>query len=431
MRIALFTDAPAKDGALAGEISRLAQSIGGSATAKASIEGTFGSINTFELSYPAAGPTAPGQGVDDPTNPIPYVPSNDPIKATVTSEVQIFTIDTGSYGYDMTDLSSIAAANGGKLLSSSGGDDLVKILVGIIDGTVTSGDTITGTPDPDNLVGGALDDVISGLASNDILTGMGGKDQIDGGDGIDTSVYRAAASKYKVTFTAGLSTFTVEDRTGVDGIDTLVNVERVQFADATIDATWFAKTATMTKIQIDSLTEVYIASFNRAPDAIGLDYWGSRLHDGMSLEAIAKSFFVQPETAAKYPPSTTNESFATTVYGNVLGRTPDAGGLAYWVGELDHGFSRDKFLIAILNGAHANPSATLDVANLSNKVSVGEYYALTKGLNDGTWANDVMSGVTSDGATVGTANAKTDAYAAIGDTVDTAVLAVKILGIAA
>ena len=49
----------------------------------------------------------------------------------------------------------------------------------------------------------------------------------------------------------------------------------------------------------------------------------------------------------------------------------------YWVGELDHGFSRDKFLIAILNGAHANPSATLDVANLSNKVSVGEYYALT------------------------------------------------------
>lgn len=253
---------------------------------------------------------------------------------------------------------------------------------------------------------------------------------IDGGAGTDTLVYSAAASQYKLTFRAGVSAFTVEERTSAVGIDTLANIERVQFSNITLDATAFAKTALLTKAQIDTLVEVYIASFNRSPDALGLDYWGGRLKDGMNLEAIAKSFFSQPETIAKYPVGTTNDAFITTVYGNVLGRTPDSAGLAYWTGELASGHvTRDSFLLTILNGAHANPSATLDMANLNNKVAVGEHFALAQGLINGAWSQDVMSGVTSAASTVTAANALTDSYAAIAAAPETSQLVVKILGI--
>ena len=235
---------------------------------------------------------------------------------------------------------------------------------------------------------------------------------------------------YTITAVTGGTSVTVRDRIGLDGTDTLRNIQIIEFADMTIDATWFAKIATLTKTQIDSLTEVYVASFNRAPDALGLDYWAGRLKDGMSLEAIAKSFFVQPETAAKYPDATTDTGFVTTVYGNVLGRAPDPDGLKYWVGELGNAhITRDKFLLAILNGAHANPNSTQDIANLSNKVSVGEHFALAQGLNNGMWSQNVMAGVTSSASTVTAANAMTDNYAAIAETSATSELVVKILGI--
>jgi hypothetical protein len=112
-----------------------------------------------------------------------------------------------------------------------------------------------------------------------------------------------------------------------------------------------------------------------------------------------------------------------------LGRTPDPEGLAYWVGELQNGnVSRDSFLLAILNGARANPNATLDVANLDNKVAVGEYFALAQGLTNGTWSQNVMAGVTSSASTVAAARAMTDSYAAVAAAPETSELVVKILG---
>jgi hypothetical protein len=47
---------------------------------------------------------------------------------------------------------------------------------------------------------------------------------------------------------------------------------------------------------------MYVAYFNRAPNAVGLDYWASRLTEGMTLQDIAKSFFAQPETGQRIRP---------------------------------------------------------------------------------------------------------------------------------
>ncbi len=47
------------------------------------------------------------------------------------------------------------------------------------------------------------------------------------------------------------------------------------------------------KVQ-DGLMSLYIATFNRAPDAKGFNYWLNE--SGLTLEEIAQSFFDQPET---------------------------------------------------------------------------------------------------------------------------------------
>lgn len=436
-RIALFTDAPAKDGSLASVVTNLAKGIGGRAESDFSFVGMNGSIDTFKIFFDGgSGNDGDGRsGTDDPgaTTEPTVVPTNGPITGTpATTEVQIFTINTGSSSTDMSTLSSISTANGGKLLAAASGDDLVKTLVGIIEGTVTSGDTINGTNSIDTLTGGAGSDTISGLGADDFITGAGGDDKIDGGSGIDTAKFSSVAKNYKISFTVGGSSVAVQDKVGSDGTDTLSNIEKIQFSDTTIDPSWLTKTAALSSAQLASLTQIYIASFNRAPDSAGLEYWGSRYKDGMSLSDIAKSFFVQPEAATAYPAGQTTNDFVTKVYGNVLGRAPDTAGLTYWTGELQSGHvGKDTFLLAMINGALALGSGNPDTQFLNNKTSIGIHYALTEGLNDSAHAKAVLAGVTSSSASVTTANSLVDSYAASAATGASSELVMQIVGIVA
>ena len=82
----------------------------------------------------------------------------------------------------------------------------------------------------------------------------------------------------------------------------------------------------------ESITKLYIATFNRAPEAGGLNYW---LESGLQLEEISASFFDQKETKENYPPEFTEEDFIIEVYDNVLQRTPEEKGLNYWLKELE------------------------------------------------------------------------------------------------
>lgn len=84
------------------------------------------------------------------------------------------------------------------------------------------------------------------------------------------------------------------------------------------------------------VARLYFAFFQRIPDYGGLSYWIGRFRGGDSLDAIANYFAASPEFAQAYG-ALDNTQFVTRVYLNVLGRAPDAGGLAYWTGELASG----------------------------------------------------------------------------------------------
>ena len=68
---------------------------------------------------------------------------------------------------------------------------------------------------------------------NDVIVGGPGNDNIDGGTGIDASIYQGKYADYTITPTA--NGYTVQDNVGGDGVDTLVNVEILQFVDRVVD----------------------------------------------------------------------------------------------------------------------------------------------------------------------------------------------------
>jgi S-layer protein len=97
-----------------------------------------------------------------------------------------------------------------------------------------------------------------------------------------------------------------------------------------------------TQDSVVPIVEMYTA-LGRAPDAVGLSDWVGALKGGASLTAIAGAFLSSPEGEALYGTgagpgaSDANTAFVTTVYEEVLGRVPDATGLAGWTSALNNG----------------------------------------------------------------------------------------------
>ena len=93
------------------------------------------------------------------------------------------------------------------------------------------------------------------------------------------------------------------------------------------------------------IVRLYQASFGRLPDAAGLTYWTGRLASGSSLERVALQFVASSEFQTRHG-SLSNAEFVTWAYEDILGRQPDASGLAYWTRKLDGGQSRGAFVRA-------------------------------------------------------------------------------------
>ncbi|MFK7835214.1 MAG: DUF4214 domain-containing protein [Sulfitobacter sp.] len=270
--------------------------------------------------------------------------------------------------------------------------------------------------------GGQGNDMITGNAATNLLSGNGGNDMIDGGAGADTALYSGTQSNYTLTLSAAGTT--VQDRRGTDGTDTITNVEALAFGDNTggpFDLTVFAGTQNLSETAMESFIELYIAYFNRAPDAVGLNFWGTAFANGTTLQQMATLFTDQDETRATYAADLSNADFVTAVYSNVLGRQGDQAGFDFWVGVLDSGGrTRDQFILSVLEGAKAAPPAgatpefmqqqLADQQYLSIKTDIGAYYSVTRGLSDVPQATAVMNLFDGSAGSVNTAQAAIDSF---------------------
>lgn len=82
---------------------------------------------------------------------------------------------------------------------------------------------------------------------------------------------------------------------------------------------------------------LYKAAFDRTPDKGGLGYWINELDGGATLLDVAAKFITSAEFINLNGANPTNLEFATSMYQHVLGRAADQGGLTWWVDQLDTG----------------------------------------------------------------------------------------------
>ncbi|MBI4208036.1 MAG: hypothetical protein HY527_23695 [Betaproteobacteria bacterium] len=205
-------------------------------------------------------------------------------------------------GVENVTLASAAGAEGG---ISAKGNALANV--------------VTGNELNNELSGLDGSDTLSGGAGNDKLIGGKGNDTLDGGSGTDTAVFSGNRSAY--TITNAVSGYIVS---GADGVDTVSNIERLQFSDQKLALDLGSGQAACNTVRI--IGAAFDApTIQQHPDYVGI---GLSLFDsGMTVLAVC-----QLVIGAMGSP--TNEAFVNTVYQNLVGALPSTGERDFYVGLL-------------------------------------------------------------------------------------------------
>ncbi|MBC7498921.1 MAG: DNA/RNA non-specific endonuclease [Herminiimonas sp.] len=172
----------------------------------------------------------------------------------------------------------------------------------------------------------------------------------------------------------------------------LDNSPTLTFSDVSLGFSIAAQAQAIPASDLRLLIELYIAFFNRVPDADGLSYWIAELRNGKTIENIADSFHaaaIQYPALTGYSAATTHADFVRIIYKNVLGRSgatapPDAD-VNYWRYALDTGRATKGALVrAILAAAHGftgDQTWGWVPQLLDKKYYVGHYFAVQHGIN--------------------------------------------------
>ena len=171
--------------------------------------------------------------------------------------------------------------------------------------TIGDGDTVVGGAGTDTVIAGSGDTTVVGGTGYTIV-------QLDGGD-----------DDYSVAVVGGNVVVS-----GSNSATTLDGVQYVQLngGDALVIASNTKEAAVAT---------LYEATFGRAADAHGLDYWFDLANAGVSLDVIADGFINSAEYKAQGTVS--DAAFVNSVYVNTFGKAADAAQLAAWTAQLAAG----------------------------------------------------------------------------------------------
>ncbi|NHZ44144.1 DUF4214 domain-containing protein [Massilia aquatica] len=204
---------------------------------------------------------------------------------------------------------------------------------------------------------------------------------VNGGAGVDLFGFAGARADYNITSTG--EGYAVLPKNGAGGgLPLLVGVELLKFSD------------TIVNVEYDEVVQaLYVAYFGRAADAGGMRNFQEQLarldapHDivGISsaygsnpaLRQLIDSFGKSAESDALYPDGV--PAFVGAIYKNVLGRSADAEGLAYWSNAIDSGaLSQANAALSIMAGALENTSVQglLDAKRIDNTLALASDFTL-------------------------------------------------------
>ena len=202
-------------------------------------------------------------------------------------------------------------------------------------------------------------DTLVGGSGNDIFIAGNGTDVVFGNGGTDTLIINSALADIKVSEKNGNLVFTF-----ASGSVTATDIDYLATKDGIYSFGGISDTS-------ENISLLYSAGLGRDIDDGGLKYWAGVLNSGQSLSHIAAGIISSDEFTARFghSPSMNNTDFVDVLYKNVLHRSADAGGSAYWADVLSHGQNRADVLVSFAVSAE-NRANVPDANNGMNDVQL-------------------------------------------------------------
>jgi len=197
----------------------------------------------------------------------------------------------------------------------------------------------------DILEGGLDADQIFGLGGNDFLEGKEGDDYLDGGAGIDTATYTGRYTNYTVQITS------IVDNITTDGLDTLVNIERLEFLDINVALDLGGNCGITAKI---------IGATFDAESLDNADFVGevlAQVDAGSNYESLMVKYI---EQAGAYA----NEEVVDLLFENLVGRLPNETQSDRFIGFLESG-KHTIGSLGVLAAEHRLNDINIDFVGLS------------------------------------------------------------------
>jgi hypothetical protein len=256
----------------------------------------------------------------------------------------------------------------------------------------------------DRLFGGGGNDVVGSAGGDDYLDGGSGNDMVVGGVGNDTLVGGSGDDVLQGGRSdAGAWNFYL----GADGKLTATHQTAV-FAPAQTEVVPLSELngaasglAFLGAHQgnLKNLALLYQAAFDRAPDLDGLNFYVGR---GAPIDSVVKGFVQSQEWRDAGYDKLSDSAFVEHLYQQVLQRSPDQAGMAYWLGKLGKpgadaaALDRAGVLLAFaLSAEHQALSAKAGPLHVASVTLAGEGDWLGGGGNDrldGGAGSDILNG---------------------------------------
>ncbi len=250
---------------------------------------------------------------------------------------------------------------------------------------------ITATNNNDTIVGNELNNLIFGLTGNDL---------IDGGSGFDSAAWKYASNNYELIFSK--EKIQVIHKLGIDGSDSLTNIEKLQFTDRAviIESQSHGSYADLPT----ELYQFFITAFNAAPGVTYMDQLAEAYRYGLSVKQIVDIFTTKKQFTDVYSPSLSHSDLATQLVNNIVKNSASASAkteaIADIKGALDIGWTVGDVIFTVFgNLAHkdlSDPNWGNTAKQFNNEIAVAKYYTevLNQSTTDLETLRDVIQPVT-------------------------------------
>lgn len=196
---------------------------------------------------------------------------------------------------------------------------------------------------------------------NDVVSLLGDRQMVDGGHGTDTVVLAGVQADYVIDRLPQ----PVNPDPRYPSVAQFTVTDKSGAISSLLNVERIAFANGTLALDVDGNAgqayRLYQAAFDRTPDAGGLSFWINSLDRGVSLTEVAAAFLTQKEFKDTYGSSQSNLELVTRFYQNILGREPEAAGRDFWVNVLDTKKSDVAGVLAAISESVENKAGLVDI----------------------------------------------------------------------